>query len=62
MSTPNAIPEGLHDNERKGNGSRPGGEFRRALLAGATALSLLLPGSGLAGKPQPGGREIFGRA
>jgi hypothetical protein len=38
---------------RKGNGSRPGSEFRRALLAGAIALILLSPGAGLAAEPAP---------
>ena len=53
MSTSNAIPEGRHDNKRKGNGSRPDGEFRRALLAGAFALALLLPSAGFAEEPVP---------
>ena len=53
MSTSNAIPEGRHDNKRKGNGSRPDGEFRRALLAGAIALALLLPSAGFAEEPVP---------
>jgi hypothetical protein len=53
MSTSDAIPEGRHDSRRKGNGSRPGGEFLRALLAGAIALSLLLPGAGFAEEPPP---------
>jgi len=53
MSTSNAIPEGRHDNKRKGNGSRPDGEFQRALLAGAFALALLLPSAGFAEEPVP---------
>jgi len=53
MSTSNAIPEGRHDNNRKGNGSTPDGEFRRALLAGVVALVLLLPGAGFAKEPVP---------
>jgi len=53
MSTPNAIPEGRHDNRRKGNGSSPDGEFRRVLLAGTIALALLSPGAGFAGDPVP---------
>ena len=53
MSTSNAIPEGRHDNKRKGNGSRPDGEFRRALLAGAFALALLLPSAAFAEEPVP---------
>jgi hypothetical protein len=53
MSTSISIPEGRHDNKRKDNGSRPDGEFRRALLSGAIALSLLLPGAGFAEEPVP---------
>jgi hypothetical protein len=53
MSTSNAFPEGRHDNKRKGNGSRPDGGFRRALLAGAIALALLSPGAGFAADPAP---------
>src|SRR4030065_1052203 len=53
MSTSNAIPEGRHDNKRKGNGSRPDGEFQRALLAGSFALALLLPSAGFAEEPVP---------
>jgi hypothetical protein len=53
MSTSNTILEGRHDNMRKGNGSRPDGEFRRALLAGAVALVLLSPGAGFAAEPAP---------
>ena len=53
MSTSNAIPEGRHDNGRKGNGSRPDGGSRRALLAGTIALALLLPGAGFAAEPAP---------
>jgi hypothetical protein len=53
MSTSNATPEGRHDNKRKGNGSRPDGEFRRVLLAGAIALALLLPSAGFAEEPVP---------
>ena len=53
MSTLNAIPEGRHDNTRKGNGSRPDGGFQRALLAGSIALVLLLPGAGFAADPTP---------
>jgi hypothetical protein len=53
MSTSDAIPEGRHDSRRKGIGSRPGGEFLRALLAGAIALSLLLPSAGFAEEPAP---------
>lgn len=55
MSTSNAIPGVRHDNtrKRKGNGSRPGGAFRRTLLAGAIALVLLLPGEVFAAEPAP---------
>ena len=53
MSTSNAIPEGRHDNMRKGNGSRPNGAYRWALLAGAIALSLLTPSAGFAAEPAP---------
>ena len=53
MSISNAIPEGRHDNTRNGNGSRTDGGFRRALLAGAIALALLLPGAGFAADPAP---------
>ena len=53
MSTSNAIPEGRHDNMQKGNGSRPDGKFRRALLAGVIALALLLPSAGFAEEPAP---------
>ena len=53
MSTPNAIPEGLHDNRRKSNLSNPGLDFRRALLSGAVALALLSPGAGFAEEPGP---------
>ena len=53
MSTPIAIPESLHDNRRKGNGSSPAGIFRRALFTGAIALLLLLPGAGFAAEPAP---------
>lgn len=59
MSTSNAIPEGRNDNnrndnKRKGNGSMPGGGFRRALLAGTVALGLLLPVAGFSEEPAPG--------
>lgn len=53
MSTSNAIPDGRHNRKRKGNGSRPGGEFRRTLLAGAIALALLSPSTGFAEEPVP---------
>src|SRR5512141_3286764 len=53
MSISNAIPEGRHDNKRKGNGSRSDGGFRRALLAGTIALVLRLPGAGFAAEPAP---------
>ena len=53
MSTSDAIPEGRHDRRRKGNGSRPGGKFLRALLAGAIALTLLLPSAVFAEEPAP---------
>jgi len=53
MPTTNEISEGRHDNKRKGSGSRPGGGFRRAVLAGAVALFLLLPSAGFAGDPVP---------
>ena len=53
MSTSNAMPEGRGDNKWKGNGSRRDGEFRRAILAGAIALALLLPGTGFAAEPAP---------
>jgi Domain of unknown function (DUF3943) len=53
MSTSNEIPEGRHDSKRKGNGPRPDGDFRRALLAGAIALAFLLPGAGFAADPAP---------
>jgi hypothetical protein len=53
MSTSDAFPEGRHDRQRKGNGSRADGEFLRALLAGAVALVLLLPGAGFAADPAP---------
>jgi len=55
MSMSDAIPEGRLDNKRKGNGSRPDGEFRRALLAGAIALALLVPSAGFAEEPVPAG-------
>jgi hypothetical protein len=51
MSPSDAIPEGRHGNKRNGNGSGPDGEFRRALIAGAVALALLLPGAGFAEEP-----------
>ena len=53
MSMSNAIPEGRNDSKRKGDRSRHDGEFRRTLLAGAIALSLLSPGTGLAEEPAP---------
>ena len=53
MSISNAIPDGRHDNTREGNGYRSDGGFRRALLAGAIALALLLPGAGFAAEPVP---------
>jgi hypothetical protein len=55
MSTSNAIPEGLHDNSRNGNGSRSDDGFRRALFAGTIALVLLLPGAGFAAEPPAAG-------
>ena len=51
--TSSAIPEDRHGNGRKGNGFRPGGEFRRSLLPGAFALALLLPNAGFAKEPVP---------
>src|SRR4030065_687468 len=51
--TSSAIPEDRHGNERKGNGFRPGGEFRPSLPAGAFALALLLPNAGFAKEPVP---------
>jgi hypothetical protein len=53
MSPSNEIHGCLHDNGQKGNGSRPDGEFRRALLAGTVALVLLSPGAGFAAEPAP---------
>jgi hypothetical protein len=53
MSTSNATLEGRHDNMRKGNGSRHYGACRCALLAGAVALALLLPGAGFTADPAP---------
>ena len=47
-----------HDNKWKGNGSRPGDGFRRALLAGAIALILLLPGAGFAAEPAPADNTV----
>jgi hypothetical protein len=51
MSTSNAVHGGRHDNKRKGNKSRLAGKFLRALLSGAIALVLLLPGPGFAAEP-----------
>ena len=53
MSTSNAIRKGRHDDKRKGNGSRPGGAFRWALLAGSIALALLATSAGFAAEPVP---------
>src|SRR5659263_217477 len=62
MSTSNAIPEGRHDNKRKGNGSRPDGVFRPALLAGAIALVLLSPSAGFAEEPALGDKRTSAMA
>jgi len=56
--TSNAILEIRHVNKLKVNGSRPDGEFRRAILAGAIALVLLLPGKGFAEEPAPAAAPV----
>ena len=53
MSVSKAIRRDRRDMNRKGNGSGPAGEFRRALLGGAIALALLLPATGFAVEPAP---------
>jgi hypothetical protein len=53
MSPSRTLSKVRHDNDREGNGSRPAGMFRRALLSGAIALFLLSPDAGFAGEPVP---------
>jgi hypothetical protein len=58
MSTSNTVRGGRHHNKWKGNGSGPGDGFRRAVLAGAIALFLLLPGAGFAAEPVPADNTV----
>jgi hypothetical protein len=53
MSTANTIHEGLHDhdNARNSHKSCSAGTFRQALLSGAVALALLIPGQGFTAEP-----------